>query len=116
MSRDKLLYLEDVIDGLKAIQSYTDGLTQESFVKDPKTMDACVRRFQIVGDAVKKFPSAWFESEPGIPWARITGMRNMLVHQYFRIDDVALWRASQEDLLPLLEACECIQQRVGQDR
>ena len=112
MSRDDRLYLDDVIEALNAIQSYTEGLTEESFLADTKTMDACVRRFQIVGEAVKKFPGAWLDSEPNIPWPRITGMRNMLVHEYFRIDDLALWKAIQEDLPPLLKACERIQERI----
>lgn len=102
MSRDEILYLEDVIEALNAIRSYTGEMNREEFLLDPKTMDACVRRFQIVGDAVKKFPARWMESEPVIPWPRITGMRNMLVHEYFRIDDLALWKAIQEDLEPLL--------------
>jgi uncharacterized protein with HEPN domain len=114
MSRDESLYLEDVIEALHAIQNYTAAMDQKTFLQDARTMDACVRRFQIVGEAVKKFPATWMESEKTIPWSRITGMRNMLVHEYFRIDDLALWKAIQEDLAPLLAACERIQDRLDE--
>jgi uncharacterized protein with HEPN domain len=112
MSRDNGLYLDDVIDALTAIQSYSKGLDQITFLQDQKTIDACIRRFQIVGEAVKKFPEEWKQTEPTIPWPRISGLRNMLVHEYFRIDDEALWKAIQQDLNPLLAACQRIQDRI----
>lgn len=115
MSRDASLYLEDVIEALHAIRTYVDGLDYDAFITDQKTTDACVRRFQIIGEAVKKFPDTWKASECLIPWPHISGLRNMLVHEYFRIDDEALWLAIQNDLAPLLAACERIQQRINQN-
>jgi len=112
MSRNPLLYLSELFDGIRAIQSYAEGMTIDEFVRDPKTLDACIRRFQILGEAAKNLPAEWKEKEPEIPWKDVVNFRNLLVHEYFRIDETLLWNTIQQDLEPLLSACERILDRV----
>ena len=112
MSRDPILFLEDILDAIGQIQEFATGLSEGEFMKDRKTIHACMSCFQIVGEAVKKLPQEWKEHEPGVPWAQIQGFRNALVHEYFHIDERIMWSTIQEDLLPLLEACKRIQKRV----
>ncbi len=71
--------------------------------------------FQIIGEAVKKFPAPWKETEPHIPWAQIQSFRNVLAHEYFHIDERIMWSTIQQDLAPLLSACERIHHRVTQN-
>ena len=115
MSRNPFLYLSELLDGIRAVQSYTHGMPLEEFVRDEKTLDACIRRFQIIGEASKNLPVQWKNTEPGISWRDVVNFRNLLVHEYFRIDENLLWNTIQEDLTPLLSACERILQRVNQN-
>lgn len=59
MSRNPLLYLTELLEGICAIQSYAGGMTLDEFVRDGKTLDACIRRFQILGEAAKNLPAEW---------------------------------------------------------
>jgi uncharacterized protein with HEPN domain len=115
MSRNPLLYLQELLDGIRAILSYVEGMTEEEFVRDEKTLDACIRRFQIVGEAAKKMPAKWKEDESKIPWKDVINFRNLLVHEYFRIDETLLWNTIGQDLEPLLAACERIQKRLEKE-
>jgi len=111
MSRNPHLYLQEVLEGILAINSYTEGLSEDEFIHDQKTLDACIRRFQILGEATKKLPIEWKETEAEIPWKDVANFRNLLVHEYFRIDETLLWNTIKQDLSPLLSACERIQKR-----
>ena len=70
MSRSPDFLLDDILDAGNAISSYTSGYDFNRFRDDPKTIDAVVRRFEIIGEAVKRLPSEWTEREPEIPRAR----------------------------------------------
>lgn len=48
--------------------------------------DAIVRNLQIIGEAAGKIPPTERDTQPQIPWSQIVGMRNILVHEYFRAD------------------------------
>jgi len=106
MSRNPLLYLEDIIEAGYAIAEYTTGYDFERFRKDPKTVDACIRRFEIIGEAVKHLPEEWTVKEPNVSWHAVSGFRNILAHAYFQVDEEIVWVAIQRDLRPLLESCE----------
>jgi uncharacterized protein with HEPN domain len=112
MSRNPRLYLQELIGGTLAILTYAEGMAKEEFIRDQKTLDACIRRFQILGEAAKNLPNDWKESEPKIPWQDVVNFRNLLVHEYFRIDETLLWNTIQQDLEPLLTACQRIQERL----
>jgi len=45
MSRNPLLYLTEILDAIRAVQSYTHGMPLDEFVRDERTLDACIRRF-----------------------------------------------------------------------
>ncbi|MGC9452899.1 MAG: DUF86 domain-containing protein [Oceanipulchritudo sp.] len=111
MSRNPQFYLGDVIEAGRAIGDYVQGYSKDQFLNDPKTVDAVVRRLEIIGEAVKQFPDSWKEAEPQIPWTAIAGFRNILAHAYFKIEEDIIWETIQEDLPDLLAACERIQKR-----
>jgi uncharacterized protein with HEPN domain len=112
MSRDPLLFLEDALLAAKQIQEFTSGMDETTFLQDRKTIHACMSCFQIIGEAVKKFPISWKNSETKIPWPQIQSFRNALAHEYFHIDESVMWNTIQLDLAPLLAACERIRNRL----
>jgi len=60
--------------------------------------DAVVRNFEVIGEAVKRIPESMKEERPDIPWRRIAGLRDVLIHQYLRVDLEAVWAIVRDDL------------------
>ena len=91
MSRDEIMYLQDIARSCGKILRFTEGLTQSDLVQDEKTYDAVVRNLEIVGEAAKHLQGRLREQLPTIEWRKVAGLRDMLVHAYFGIDDDILW-------------------------
>jgi uncharacterized protein with HEPN domain len=91
MPRDSRVYLEDIVTSAERVASYVEGHSWESFVADPKTVDAVVRNLEIIGEAVKQVPTEVRDRAPEIDWARIAGLRDILIHAYFNVDLEILW-------------------------
>ncbi len=86
MKRDFRLFLEDIIDSINKIEKYTIGITIEKFKTEDKTADAVIRNFEIIGEAAKKIPDQIKNKYPELPWKEMTGLRNILIHEYFGVD------------------------------
>jgi|GEM_PF-1309864 len=82
MSRDPILFLEDILEAIGQIQQFIEGMDQDEFMRDQKTIHACMSCFQIVGEATKKLRITWKEEQPSIPWQQIQGFRNALAHEF----------------------------------
>ncbi len=63
--------------------------------------DATVRNFEIVGEATKNLSAALRKSRPEIPWARMAGMRDVLIHNYMGVDLEVVWGAVKDEIAPL---------------
>jgi len=98
MKKDFIIYLEDIIDAITHIVEYTTNSTQEVFEKDDYMQDAVIRRFEIIGEAVKHIPEDFRKSHPEIPWKLATGMRDVLIHNYNEVNFERLWKTIKEDL------------------
>ena len=105
MSRETNLLLQDIIESGEAIQNYLAGLDFHQVSEDQLRMDAVARRFEIIGEAVKKLPASVTENEPQIPWRAIAGFRDVLAHAYFDTDASIVWNSATEHLPALLDAC-----------
>jgi uncharacterized protein with HEPN domain len=99
--REPSLLLNDIIDSSTKILNYTEGMTFESFRQDPKTIDAVIRNFEIIGEAANRLPDANKEYHPDIDWFKIRGVRNRIVHDYMGIDYGIVWQI-REQFLPVL--------------
>ncbi len=98
--KTRLLHMKDSIG---RIRKYCEALQSESdFAKHLQTFDACLRNFQVLGDAAATIPSSIRHQVPGIPWKEIVGMRNILVHEYFGVSPAIIWNTISNDL-PRLE-------------
>ncbi len=101
MSRDFGLYLEDIQQSCEKIIRYAQNLTKEQFWEDEKCVDAVVRNLAIIGEAVKRIPFEIIEKYSEIDWNKIAGLRNILIHEYFGIDEDIIWDIVREKI-PLL--------------
>lgn len=80
------------------IAEYVKGVEYDSWKKDRKTIDAVIRNIEIIGEAATKVPENIQEQYAEIPWYQMKGMWNILIHEYFGVDDDVLWKTTQEDL------------------
>lgn len=99
--RDRL-FLGHVLEAIAAIESFTvEG--RSFFMTDPKTQSAVVRQIEIIGEAVKNLSAELVASERAVPWRQIAGMRDRLIHAYFKVDLDAVWSTVEQDLPSLKE-------------
>ncbi|MBI4796010.1 MAG: DUF86 domain-containing protein [Deltaproteobacteria bacterium] len=102
MPRDYKVYLDDIIEGIERIRDYTTGLSFETFSNDRKTVDAVNCNLAIIGEAVNRIPEEIKTKYPNMEWYKIIGLRNILIHDYFRVDLEIIWDII-ENKLSLLE-------------
>lgn len=98
MTRATRVLLEDILDSLDRIQDYTSGVSEGEFRARPLLQDAVLYRIMIVGEAVKGLPADVRGERPEIDWTAIAGMRDVLIHEYFRVDLALAWQVMQRDL------------------
>ena len=96
--------LDEAIEACK----YTEGILFDEFVKDGKTVRAVIRSFEVMGEAASKISDEFRKEHSNIPWQKIIGMRNRLIHVYFDIDHFIIWQTVKENLPPLIEQLESI--------
>lgn len=100
--RDWRFRVRDILSAVEAIAEYTDGMTFHEFAADRRTKDAVVRNLMTMGESVRWIPGVILDDHPRVPWSLMRGVRNVVVHQYFGIDDEILWETVQGDLPPLV--------------
>ena len=103
MSRNLTLYFDDILSSIDKIQRYTAGMTRETFVADDRTFDAVARNLQIIGEAVKNIPTEMRDQYSQIEWRKIAGLRDILAHTYFAVEDEIIWDIVQTKLADLRE-------------
>ncbi len=86
-------------------------MTAEEFGADEMVQDAVVRNLGIIGEAARHVPSDVQERYPGIPWAQIRGMRNVVIHEYPEVNLSIIWRTVTRNLPPLAPKLEEILER-----
>ena len=91
MPRDIRLYLDGMVEAIRAIREYTSGMTYDSFAADRKTLDAVVRNLEIIGEAAKNLPEEIKDKGREVEWRKIIGLRNLLTHEYFGISKPVIW-------------------------
>ena len=84
----------DIIAAADRIQSYTENIGEREFRLDPKTVDAVVRNLIIIGEAAAKLDDEARGKLPDTPWLEIISVRNIAVHEYFRVSSADIWRVA----------------------
>jgi uncharacterized protein with HEPN domain len=91
MSRSPKDYLQHILQETAFILERSQGLTQEAFFKDELLKRAYVRSLEIIGEASKNLPDEFRQRNPQVPWRRMSGMWDRLIHVYFGVDYEVVW-------------------------
>lgn len=98
MSRDPQVYLEDVLESIRRINTYVTGIDQDRLGADQLRLDAVVRNLEVIGEAVKQLPEELTRRQSHVEWRKIAGLRDILIHHYFGIDVGIIWDVVQNKL------------------
>lgn len=98
--------LLDIVGAARRVAEFITGLDQSAFLKDHRTQDAVVRRLEIIGEAANRLTEPCRAASPAVPWSGLIGLRNVLAHQYDRVDYEIVWRVATETLPMVLSLLE----------
>ena len=104
--RDPVDFLRDILDSINKIDSFIEGFEFDEFAEDNKTVYAVIRAIEIIGEATKNLPESLKKEHSEVPWRKMTGARDKMIHGYFGVDLEVVWSTIKEDIpsvKPLIE-------------
>ncbi len=96
--RESKDYLLDIFDSTERIEKFVVNFNFKKFSEDEKTIYASIMTFGIIGEASKNIPASIKSKHKEIPWKKMAGMRDKLIHEYFGINKEVLWKTIKEDV------------------
>jgi uncharacterized protein with HEPN domain len=107
MNRDQV-YLRDILASAEATQEYIQGLSLEAFVGLREKQDAVIRALEVIGEAARRLSQESKNAIPDIPWPKLIGMRNILIHQYDNVDLDLVYETVHNFIPPLIERIKVV--------
>ena len=92
------VFIQHILQSIQLIKDYIAEISEAEFQSSPQLQDSVIRRLEIIGEAANNISTTLQASCPEIPWHKIIGMRNILIHQYFGVDLEVTWWTAQKDL------------------
>lgn len=114
--KDPGKFIAHVLECIELIEQYSQNKTQKEFVKSVQLQDSIIRRVEIIGEAVKSIPQDLKHKFPKIPWKEIAGMRDIIVHEYFKVDLLLTWEVTTKDIPKLKKDFINIQEQLEREK
>jgi len=115
MWRDDACVL-DMLIAARKIRAFTDGVTQDRFLRDELMQHGIMRLIEILGEAARHLSEGFKANHPEIPWRQIIGMRNRMVHEYFRVIPAKVWEVVEKEIPSLIALMEPLVPPATDDR
>lgn len=96
--RKWLFRIREMLEAVRAIQDYTDGLRYEQFRQDRFVQDAVAMNLIVIGEAAKHIPAHAKQQHKSIPWNKLAKLRNFIAHEYNRLDLSIVWQVILNEL------------------
>ncbi|GBE54386.1 hypothetical protein BMS3Bbin15_00539 [archaeon BMS3Bbin15] len=103
MRRDSRDFLKEILRAIEDAEEITTGIDLQTFASNKEKLYSTIHCLEIIGEAVKSLPSEIKVKYAQIPWKKIAGMRDKLIHGYFSVDSERVWITVKRDLPPLKE-------------
>ena len=108
MNKDPKIFLEHILESIRFIEEDLQNFEHDTFLGSRQTQDSVIRRFEIIGEAIRNLPEDFKSQHPDVPWKQAVGMRDILIHEYFDIDLELVWSTTVRDLVSLKRQIETI--------
>ena len=99
-------YLWDILDAARAIMQFVSASSYEEYIGNRMLRGAVERHLEIVGDAAGNVSIAFRKAHQEIPWTRIVGQRNILIHEYGEVDNSLVWEVARMHIPDLITKLE----------
>ncbi len=96
--------LRHILDSVTEIEAYVQGVGLDKFLENSMMRFACIKQIEIIGEAANNLSEETRNQLNTVQWRQIIGVRHILVHEYFGIDDQLVWQIIKTDIPPLKEA------------
>ncbi|PZD73995.1 hypothetical protein C1752_01538 [Acaryochloris thomasi RCC1774] len=98
----------DMVQAIQRIQAFTTGVSSEAYLDSELIQSAVERQLEILGEAARRLSSESQQAHPGVDWAGIIGLRNVIAHRYDQIRAERIWSVLAADLPEILEKLEIL--------
>lgn len=112
MSRDNAIIL-DILKAAKLAIEFLGNANQNEFNRDSKTQSAILHQLLLIGEAVKRLSEKFRDQYHSVPWKKIAGMRDVLIHQYDDVDLDEVWRTVRNELPGLIAQLDPLVKRLS---
>ncbi len=85
------IWLASILENIESLETFSNGFSFEEFDKDLKTKFACEKCIQNIAEASNNLSSEFKKEYKNFPWSQMKAMRNIIAHEYFRIDYQIMW-------------------------
>lgn len=101
MTRSDTERFADILAAIQRCQDYEPHLRSEELAS--MAYDAVLRNLAVIGEAVRSLPAETRDAMPDVPWSAIAGLRNVVVHEYFRVNPDLIIDIVDNQLTPLAD-------------
>jgi uncharacterized protein with HEPN domain len=103
MDNRNIKIIKNMVGFAEKILLYCSGITRESFLENEQLIDACASKLTQLGESVNSLDDEFMDMHDNIPWHKMRGVRNRIVHDYMRLDLQMVWEIVSNDLPDLIQ-------------
>ena len=100
--KNPLIFIDHILESISDINLFIKDINKERFCKNKEKINAVVRSLEIIGEAAKNLQTSFRDNYQNVPWKKIIGTRDIIIHNYFGVDLDLIWNILKNDL-PILE-------------